>query len=162
MASSAVGAVLTDCSVYVSVGERDQQLPAPDTADAVVVGGGTIGAWCAWFLREAGLDGVVLRRGGAPSARVPARARPAWCGPRAAPRPPSGSGCSAGTSTPASTSGSASTPGSSPRATSCRASPSARSPRRTSRIAMQQGLGLDVRWVDSDELDAINPAMAPG
>jgi len=23
--------------------------PIPRTADAVVVGGGTIGAWCAWF-----------------------------------------------------------------------------------------------------------------
>jgi len=32
----------------------------PDTADAVVVGGGTIGAWCAWFLRKAGLERVVL------------------------------------------------------------------------------------------------------
>jgi sarcosine oxidase subunit beta len=27
---------------------------------------------------------------------------------------------------------------------------------------MQQALGLDVRWVGSDELDAMNPAMAPG
>ena len=32
----------------------------PDGADAVVVGGGTIGAWCAYFLRRAGLDRVVL------------------------------------------------------------------------------------------------------
>ena len=32
----------------------------PDTADAVVVGGGTIGAWCAYFLRKAGLERVVL------------------------------------------------------------------------------------------------------
>ena len=32
----------------------------PKTADAVVVGGGTVGAWCAWFLRRAGLDDVVL------------------------------------------------------------------------------------------------------
>jgi sarcosine oxidase subunit beta len=30
------------------------------------------------------------------------------------------------------------------------------------RIAMQQGLGLDVRWVDPDELDELNPALAPG
>ena len=34
--------------------------------------------------------------------------------------------------------------------------------RRTTRIAMQQALGLDVRWVDADEFDALNPAMAPG
>ena len=32
----------------------------PDTADVVVVGGGTVGAWCAYFLRRAGLDRVIL------------------------------------------------------------------------------------------------------
>src|SRR4051794_21732091 len=32
----------------------------PRSADAVVVGGGTIGAWTAWFLRQAGLGDVVL------------------------------------------------------------------------------------------------------
>src|ERR1700742_151571 len=32
----------------------------PHTADAVVVGGGTVGAWCAYFLRRAGLERVVL------------------------------------------------------------------------------------------------------
>ena len=30
------------------------------TADAVVVGGGTVGAWCAYFLRLAGLDRVIV------------------------------------------------------------------------------------------------------
>ena len=30
------------------------------TADVVVVGGGTLGAWCAWFLRRAGAGRVVL------------------------------------------------------------------------------------------------------
>src|ERR1700753_3424807 len=33
---------------------------AGDTADAVVVGGGTIGAWCAYFLRQSGVGRVVL------------------------------------------------------------------------------------------------------
>src|SRR5579864_5657174 len=34
------------------------------TADAIVIGGGTLGAWCAYFLRRAGLDRVVvLERG---------------------------------------------------------------------------------------------------
>ena len=33
---------------------------ADGTADAVVVGGGTVGAWCAYFLRQAGLARVVL------------------------------------------------------------------------------------------------------
>src|SRR5690349_11619083 len=32
----------------------------PMGADAVVVGGGTVGGWCAYFLRAAGLDRVVL------------------------------------------------------------------------------------------------------
>src|SRR3984957_906619 len=32
----------------------------PRTAAAVVVGGGTVGAWCAYFLRQAGLNQVVL------------------------------------------------------------------------------------------------------
>src|SRR5258708_29389167 len=32
----------------------------PKPADAVVVGGGTVGAWCAWFLRRAGLDNVIV------------------------------------------------------------------------------------------------------
>src|SRR5580692_9372307 len=31
-----------------------------ETADAVVVGGGTVGAWCAYFLRRSGVDRVVL------------------------------------------------------------------------------------------------------
>src|SRR5262245_27468935 len=32
----------------------------PRTADAVVVGGGMIGAWTAWFLRRSGIGEVVL------------------------------------------------------------------------------------------------------
>jgi sarcosine oxidase subunit beta len=34
------------------------------TADAVVVGGGTVGGWCAHFLRQAGLSRVVLVKKG--------------------------------------------------------------------------------------------------
>src|SRR5215470_10598476 len=53
--------VLTERSVYASIG----LVPMPattdrGTADAVVVGGGTIGAWCAYFLRRSGLERVVL------------------------------------------------------------------------------------------------------
>ena len=32
----------------------------PSTADVVVVGGGTVGAWAAWFLARAGVGEVVL------------------------------------------------------------------------------------------------------
>src|ERR1035438_6173866 len=34
-----------------------------DTADVVVVGGGTVGAWCAYFLRRDGLRVVLLEKG---------------------------------------------------------------------------------------------------
>ncbi|MFI5065724.1 MAG: NAD(P)/FAD-dependent oxidoreductase [Streptosporangiales bacterium] len=35
----------------------------PDTADVVVVGGGTVGAWCAYFLRSDGLRVILLEQG---------------------------------------------------------------------------------------------------
>jgi glycine/D-amino acid oxidase-like deaminating enzyme len=37
-----------------------QSRDLPGTADAVFVGGGTVGAWCACFLRQAGLSRMVL------------------------------------------------------------------------------------------------------
>jgi hypothetical protein len=40
---------LTDCSVYATLAGMTT---VPRSADAVVVGGGTIGAWTAWFLRR--------------------------------------------------------------------------------------------------------------
>src|SRR4051812_41179697 len=52
--TSATPGMLTDCSVYASV------RLVPMVADAVVVGGGTIGGWCAYFLKQAGLDDVVV------------------------------------------------------------------------------------------------------
>lgn len=56
--------VLTECSVYASIGLVPMPSAGhPDTADAVVVGGGTVGAWCAYFLRRAGRRVVVLERG---------------------------------------------------------------------------------------------------
>ena len=35
----------------------------PDTADAVVVGGGTVGGWCAYFLRQDGLRVILVEKG---------------------------------------------------------------------------------------------------
>ena len=32
----------------------------PQNADAIVIGGGTVGGWCAYFLRRSGLSRVVL------------------------------------------------------------------------------------------------------
>ena len=43
-----------------SSGLPDRATPYRHRADAVVVGGGTVGAWCAYFLRDSGLDRVVL------------------------------------------------------------------------------------------------------
>src|SRR4029079_16051333 len=51
------GETLTDCSVY---GPLAAMTTVPRSADAVVVGGGTNGAWTAWFLRQAGPGDVSL------------------------------------------------------------------------------------------------------
>src|SRR5580700_9858551 len=56
--------ILTECSVYASIGlvpmPSTGQLPA---ADVVVVGGGTVGAWCAYFLRRDGLRVTLIEKG---------------------------------------------------------------------------------------------------
>lgn len=52
---------LTERSVYVSIGVVPMlSTGQPDTADAIVVGGGTVGAWCAYFLRRSGVGRVTL------------------------------------------------------------------------------------------------------
>ena len=133
-----------------------------DAADAVVVGGGTIGGWTAWFLKRAGLDRVVLleagRLGAGASSRAAGMVR-AQGGTETAVRlglwsrgllrrpagPPRRS-----------------TRASWRRATACRASPRPRSTQAQDRIAMQQRLGLDVRWLDATAFDELNPAVADG
>ena len=53
------GPVLTECSVYASIGLVP--MTSPDhRGRRWWSGGGTVGAWCAYFLRRAGLDRVVL------------------------------------------------------------------------------------------------------
>ena len=135
---------------------------APRTADAVVVGGGTIGAWCAWFLREAGLADVVL---------LEQRTLGAGASPRAAGMVRAQGGtepavrlglCTAATSTPGSRNGSGSTRASSRRATSCPASPSARWPRRTPGSRCSRASASTSAGSGPDELDDLNPAMARG
>jgi sarcosine oxidase subunit beta len=133
----------------------------PQTADAVVVGGGTVGAWCACFLRKAGLDrvvlvekgilgqgassraaGVVRVQGGTSEAvRLGQWTRAFYRGQRAEFGTDSGftqQGYLLPAFTPA-------------EVDAARA-----------RIAMQQELGLPVRWLDSGEVDAINPTLAAG
>jgi len=133
----------------------------PKTADAVVVGGGTVGAWCAYFLRRAGLEkvvliekgvlgqgassraaGVVRVQGGTPEAvRLGVWTRSFYLRQRAEIGTDSGfvqQGYLLPCFRPAEVEAA------------------------HARIAMQQSLGLPVRWLSADEVDAINPTMAPG
>ena len=156
--SSASGS-LTDCSVYARLAGVTSG--SPRTADAVIVGGGTVGAWCAWFLREAGLADVVL---------LEQRTLGAGASPRAAGMVRAQGGTEAAVRLGLFSRDFYSSqherlgidsgfvaqgyfmPCFSDREVA----------EAEARIAMQQGLGLDVRWVGPDELDGMNPAMADG
>jgi sarcosine oxidase subunit beta len=133
----------------------------PKTADAVVVGGGTVGAWCAYFLRRAGLRtvvliekgvlgqgsssraaGVVRVQGGTPEAvRLGRWSRAFYLGQRDEIGTDSGF-TEQGYLLPAFTE---------PEVAAARA-----------RIEMQRALGLPVRWLSAGEVDAVNPTLAPG
>jgi sarcosine oxidase subunit beta len=133
----------------------------PLTADAVVIGGGTVGAWCAYFLRTAGLNrvvlveqgvlgqgassraaGVVRLQGGTPAAvRLGIWSRQFYLGQHEELGTDSGF-VSQGYLIPCFTAGEVA---------------AARE-----RIAMQSALGVTVVWLDPDEVDAVNPALAPG
>ncbi len=134
---------------------------SPRAADAVVVGGGTIGAWCAWNLVQSGLRDVVLLEqgtlGSGASSRAAGMVR-AQGGTEVAVRLGMFSRdfylsqherlgidsgfVEQGYFMPCFTGGEIAVAG--------------------ARIAMQQSLGLDVRWVGPDELDDLNPSMARG
>jgi sarcosine oxidase subunit beta len=149
---------LTDRSVYATLASMTT---VPRSADAVVVGGGTIGAWTAWFLRHSGLDDVVLverdtlgqgassraagmvrAQGGTEAAvRLGLFSRDFYAGQQAELGIDSGF-VAQGYFMP------------------CFTDPEVEQAR--ARIAMQQSLGLEVSWVGPDEVDAMNPAMAPG
>jgi sarcosine oxidase, subunit beta len=133
----------------------------PGTADAVVVGGGTVGAWCAYFLRRAGLDrvvlvekgvlgqgassraaGVVRLQGGTPEAvRLGIWSRRFYLGQREELGTDSGF-VSQGYLLPCFTAA---------EVTAAR-----------ERLAMQAAFGIGAVWLDPDEVDALNPALAPG
>ena len=133
----------------------------PQTADAVVVGGGTVGAWCACFLRQAGLErvvlvekgllgqgassraaGVVRMQGGTPEAvRLGIWSRRFYLGQRAELGTDSGF-VSQGYLLPCFT--------------------AAEVGAAKERLAMQSAFGIGAVWLDPDEVDAVNPALAPG
>jgi sarcosine oxidase subunit beta len=134
---------------------------ADQTADAVVVGGGTIGAWCAYFLRQAGLGrvvllekgllgqgassraaGVVRMQGGTPEAvRLGQWSRGFYLSQKDEIGTDSGF-TEQGYLLPCFT----------------EAEVAAAHARRQ----MQSALGVPVRWLGPDEVDAANPTLAPG
>ncbi|HEY2442662.1 MAG TPA: FAD-binding oxidoreductase [Streptosporangiaceae bacterium] len=127
----------------------------------MVVGGGTVGAWCACFLRQAGLErvvllekgvlgqgassraaGVVRLQGGTPEAvRLGQWSREFYLRQHADIGTDSGF-VSQGYLLP------------------CFTEAQVRAARE--RMAMQSALGVAVRWLDSAEVDAANPTLAPG
>ncbi len=133
----------------------------PKTADAVVVGGGTVGAWCAYFLREAGLSRVVLVEkdtlGQGASSRAAGMVR------------------TQGGTTWAVKLGEWSRQfylrqreligidsGFTPQGYLLPCFSAAEVTAARQRMDLQLTLGLDVRWLAPDEVDALNPTMAPG
>lgn len=133
----------------------------PDAADAVVVGGGTVGAWCAWFLRRAGLERVVLVEKGVLGQGASSRAAGMVRGQGGTPaavvlgtwtrdfyrRQHADLGIDSGFNEqgyflPAFT------------------PEQVEQARR--RMAMQQALGLEVEWLDPQEADRRNPTLRPG
>src|SRR4051794_9204987 len=132
----------------------------PRSADVVVVGGGTIGAWTAWNLAEGGLDVVLVERdtlGQGASSRAAGMVR-AQGGTEAAVRLGlfsrdfyAGQHDLLGIDSGFVAQGYFMPCFNQTEVEQARA-----------RIAMQQRLGLDVRWATSEEVDELNPAMAPG
>jgi sarcosine oxidase subunit beta len=132
----------------------------PRTADVVVVGGGTIGAWCAWFLRREGLDVVLVESdslGKGASSRAAGMVR-AQGGTEASVR--LGLYSREFYSTQHDMLGLDSGFVEQGYFMPCFSDSDVSEAK--ARIAMQQGLGLEVHWVDGAEVDALNPVLQPG
>jgi len=132
-----------------------------ETADAVVVGGGTVGAWCAYFLRRSGLQrvvliekrtlgqgassraaGVVRTQGGTPWAvRLGEWSRKFYLNQH------DELGIDSGFT---------------PQGYLLPCFTAADVAAAHERMAMQNALGLSVRWLEPGQLDALNPTLAPG
>ena len=132
----------------------------PDTADVVVVGGGTVGAWCAYFLRREGLRvilverdtlghgassraaGVVRLQGGTPEAvRLGQWSRAFYL------RQPEEIGIDSGFV---------------PQGYLLPCFTAAEVAAARERLVMQRELGVPVEWLSPDQVDERNPALAPG
>jgi sarcosine oxidase subunit beta len=132
-----------------------------EVADAVVVGGGTVGGWCAWWLRKAGVKrvvvveratlgrgassraaGMVRSQGGTPWAvRLGMFSRDFYLSQGEQLGIDSGF-VAQGYFMPA--------------------FDAAQVEIGRARVTMQRGLGLDVSWLSADEAAPYNPTMAPG
>ena len=133
----------------------------PATADAVVVGGGTVGAWCAYFLRRSGLERVVLLEkrtlGEGASSRAAGIVRTqggsAWAVQLGewSRRFYLGQRDELGIDS-----------GFTPQGYLLPCFTDADVVAARERMTMQAGLGLAVRWLEPAELDALNPTMTPG
>ena len=132
-----------------------------ETADAVVVGGGTVGGWCAYFLRRSGLQrvvlvekrtlgqgassraaGVVRTQGGTPWAvRLGEWSRKFYLSQHD----------ELGTDS-----------GFTPQGYLLPCFTESDVVAARERMAMQNALGLSVRWLEPGQVDALNPTLAPG
>jgi sarcosine oxidase subunit beta len=131
------------------------------TADAVVVGGGTVGGWCAYFLRQAGLDEVVLLEkrtlGQGASSRAAGVVRTQGGTPWAVQlgewsrrfylAQQEHIGIDSGFTEQG-------------YLLPCFTEADVAAAR--TRMEMQRSLGLPVRWLDPDDVDRLNPTLAPG
>jgi sarcosine oxidase, subunit beta len=130
------------------------------SADVVVVGGGTVGGWCAWFLSRAGLRVTLLERGvlgiGA-SSRAAGMVRGQGGTPAAV---------VLGTRTRDFYRAQAETIGVDSgfveQGYYLPAFTPAQLDEARARLAMQRRLGLEVEWLDADEAHRRNPTLAPG
>lgn len=130
-------------------------------ADAVVVGGGTIGAWAAWFLRRSGLERVVLVEQGTLGCGASSRAAGvvrAQGGTEAAVR--LGMWTQEFYRSQAASLGVDS--GFREQGYLIPAFDAAQVEAALRRVDMQRRLGLDVRWLGPDELAEVNPTLASG
>jgi sarcosine oxidase, subunit beta len=132
-----------------------------ETADAVVVGGGTIGGWCAYFLRRSGLGRVVLLErdtlGQGASSRAAGIVRTQGGTPWAVQlgewsrkfylSQHDELGIDSGFV---------------PQGYLLPCFSQAEVAAAHERMAMQTALGLNVRWLEPGQLDALNPTLAPG
>jgi sarcosine oxidase subunit beta len=130
-------------------------------ADAVVIGGGTVGAWAAWFLRRSGLERVVVVERGVLGCGASSRAAGMVRGQGGTEtavrlgmwtkefyrRQPDETGVDSGFT---------------PQGYFMPAFDDAEVERAQVRLTMQRRLGLDVEWLEPDEAARRNPTLAAG